>query len=487
MVPRTTVIDNFAGGIVGEKIREPLLKVIRRKLLWQAQILPDMIRQRHVGPVRFFDTGAEALRPLIDLVGRLFFNLDEEDLNIYNDGWLASVALQTQAGNFALNTSTGSQSITGVGFQPQLVLFIGTPDTANVATVAAHNFQMVGLATASNQGVVSMNSEDNQDFPDVFGDTDNSSCILIHDVGVATIDAQADLTSMDTDGFTINVSTAPGSAYRIGYLALGGSLSAYTDRFTSINGLNQTKAITGVGFQPSFCFFASSGYDNANSAPNMAVAGLDTSDAQAITTYSSTVLGDLSTSDTFYRQGSSEMYTRNRPNLGGTSQVFAFDLDSFDSDGFTINTNSNFGKGIGQTLYIYFTAIKDSNVKKGTVTLNTSTGTQSVTGVGFQPKAGIFLSVFNSATSQGDEGRFSLGFAVSSSQRFCIGGRETDAVDTTEAKHWAHDSYIARSVRVDGTVDEAVDLDSFDSDGFTIDIETAVGANPTVLRYILFG
>ena len=52
-----------------------------------------------------------------------------------------------KAGNFALNTSTGNQSITGLGFQPKLVIFYPTQQTADGVIV---DYQLaIGAAVSS--------------------------------------------------------------------------------------------------------------------------------------------------------------------------------------------------------------------------------------------------------------------------------------------------------------------------------------------------
>src|SRR2546423_233181 len=61
------------------------------------------------------------------------------------------------------------------------------------------------------------------------------------------------------------------------------------------------------------------------------------------------------------------------------------------------------------------------------VALNTSTGTQAVTGVGFQPKALIVFATQQSATGYANNGVGAFGFAASSSQRGEIDAFATNA------------------------------------------------------------
>lgn len=98
-------------------------------------------------------------------------------------------------------TSTGSLSITGVGFKPSLVIFFGVyEDTLSF-----------GVSTASKSRSVRI----------VLG-TDNATrssgyCFSLGDnTGIA--DVIATLTSMDSDGFTLNVSKVSGTA-NVSYIA----------------------------------------------------------------------------------------------------------------------------------------------------------------------------------------------------------------------------------------------------------------------------
>ena len=107
--------------------------------------------------------------------------------------------------------TTGNKSITGVGFTPQLVRFT-TLNTAN--------------ATASNLGIGSMTSTGQfysltytTDSPNAGRVSGTDGCIGYMS-GASTIAMKASYVSMDTDGFTINVSTATG-AYDIAYEAYG--------------------------------------------------------------------------------------------------------------------------------------------------------------------------------------------------------------------------------------------------------------------------
>ena len=56
------------------------------------------------------------------------------------------MAMQTKVGSFTLNTSTGNQSITGLGFTPQWVMFLTAWPSCDLSTAT-------DVVTASTPGV----------------------------------------------------------------------------------------------------------------------------------------------------------------------------------------------------------------------------------------------------------------------------------------------------------------------------------------------
>lgn len=124
-----------------------------------------------------------------------------------------------KAGSFSKAVATGSQAVTGVGFQPRLVIF-STAGMANGDVGANHAMLSIGAATGSSAQVCSLIADEhNVATTDARAYQSSSRCILIGD-NPGTIRAQAALTSMDTDGFTLNWSTNDANANAVNYLAL---------------------------------------------------------------------------------------------------------------------------------------------------------------------------------------------------------------------------------------------------------------------------
>lgn len=129
--------------------------------------------------------------------------------------------LSATVGNFAKSTggAPASQAVTGVGFEPGSVMFASF---ANVATtsVQTHGAIAMGAADGTNERSTLMVDEDGQSVSDAKCIFKNDKVLMLQDTTTGSIDAEADLTSMDADGFTLNWTTNDAVADQILYLAL---------------------------------------------------------------------------------------------------------------------------------------------------------------------------------------------------------------------------------------------------------------------------
>lgn len=126
-----------------------------------------------------------------------------------------------KVGNYVKETDTGDDPLTGVGFQPDLVMLftIGTttgPDSDfnTVFGIGIGAFDGAGNQSAlANTGVNSVGNRNSARYFAV-----DKCLITIGTTGTAT--NVAHFTSMDADGFTINYDTNSGTGMYIGYLAV---------------------------------------------------------------------------------------------------------------------------------------------------------------------------------------------------------------------------------------------------------------------------
>ena len=161
------------------------------------------------------------------------------------------------ASTFSLTTGTGNQAVTGVGFQPDLVLFLSGWTGNNDTALPSSEFSLGIARSSTSQGAVVMASMDNEDPATDRGSQQrtNAAILLLIPDRPPVQDAIAAFVSMDVGGFTVNKSDAPAASTPIFFLALKGGqhlVGAFAQ--PSATG-NQT--ITGVGFQPRSLLFLS--------------------------------------------------------------------------------------------------------------------------------------------------------------------------------------------------------------------------------------
>lgn len=237
------------------------------------------------------------------------------------------------------------------------------------------------------------------------------------------------------------------------------------------------QAVSSVGFQPKAVIFfwtrqSAAGFANGQ---NFGVAWMDGSGNQ----WNSTVASDDNVSPTVTgrRQNSSFLISimsgGDRTIDGQAAYV------SMDSDGFTINwTNAPDAAYIIN--YLALGGSDLTNAKSSTFTGNGASGSQAVTGVGFQPDLVLFLGTQQSTTTSANV-RFSMGYGKSSSQRGCSAITDANNVATTNTGQVQKDD-CCMIITSAGAVTGEGDLVSLDSDGFTVDWQ--VGTNTNVWGYL---
>lgn len=389
--------------------------------------------------------------------------------------------LSTKVGSFAANTSTGNQSVTGVGFQPKVIIFMVTNLTA-AGSLNDLN-RSLGFAVSSTSRVAIGVVADDAHAPHTAHGRrqDNTKCITLIDPALSVIFA-ADLVSMDADGFTINITTTDASARIISYIALGGAdlTNVAIKEFTTKTSTG-AQAITGVGFQP----------DSIISLTNMS----SVAPANSLTgPFFNLGFGKSATERAtifFIDQGSSNSSRIQRTDKiieteNGGSIFFSADLTSLDADGFTLDWST----ANGTARYAYALCLEGPQIKIGSFNQATSTGAQAITGVGFLPD-GLILASFNNVatTSIVQHTRNSIGFGKSSSERVStwVGGRDQDpSITETELSTTRIMRMMTENDLGDATTQTSADLVSLDADGFTID-NTTVDATSREILYMAFG
>ena len=398
---------------------------------------------------------------------------------------LAFADFQSYIGSFVQPTSTGNQSITGLGFKPKVVIFWWNAMTADGSAADATIGLGFAISSSSRQSVSGSykNGGTVTNKQGSYRDRSSVALNLIHNNGAGGVDSygEADFVSNDVGGFTVNWTTVDqvnvGSQPIVNYLALGGS--DITNQYTGAFGSGST-TVTGVGFKPDFLMFI---YDDLQGLPPITGnTGYQTAwSFIAGTSSQQTILGDSlddvpNTDDTF--QSPYAMVVMNMNTIFGTSSIASMNSDGFTFDG-------------GSQRYGQYLALKGGQYSVGSFNQPTSTGNQSITGFGFKPSA-TFLSSFNHVAAQDTNPtswELSLGGAVSSSSRSSIfTGAGYNQNPTNSSQNLDRTNVLKMMVNssTNPTTNAVADFVSNDASGFTINWTTADATQRQVI-YASFG
>lgn len=387
----------------------------------------------------------------------------------------ATAAVSFKAGVYQSPASTGNHAVTGVGFQPKALIVWA--DAASLDTFVDHGHVKIGMTDGTRQYAGGYTSVDN------LGTTQGQSVYedsyLIYyqaqSGAIPSVQVRAAFTSFDSDGFTLNWDTATAQIY-VHYLAFGGSdLSATVNHFSLLTTDTTTKAVSGLGFQPSAVIFAPTrangdlvGTGANGVAAKPALGWTDGTREGAFVTFSADA---AATADTKSYQRTDRCVLM--VDDAGAAE-YELSIASFDSDGFTLTVDD----ATSTNVRIPFLALSGVEAYAGSLTQPTSTGSQAVTGVGFQPTGLLTASVQKTAsTAIVDHANVWVGFSDGTAE---VGGYfgDADAVDPTRSVNRAVSDKVAfaatpAATAASSTTDAAADLTSFDSGGFTLQWTTA--------------
>lgn len=162
-------------------------------------------------------------------------------------------------------------------------------------------------------------------------------------------------------------------------------------------------------------------------------------------------------------------------------------ITALDNDSFTITWDT-----VSSGKKIYWVGIGGEEIScyLGDLAMNTSTGDQAETGVGFQGEAALFFpflsTAFNNYRSALD---FSLGAALSSSQRFCCVAQAVSTYNPSraESRRYGNACVALGTATVSGSLDYLADFVSWGGDGFTINFSDAPTSASVMFYVILAG
>jgi hypothetical protein len=310
------------------------------------------------------------------------------------------MALQTAHGSIVVpNTGTPpvSRTVSGLAFQPKLVLFYSA-SLGTFNTTTNHVFDSLGAARSStDQFVIGMASDgagaaaSNSGRVARYG----TECICLPSGGAPAIDALATFVQMNADGFQVNFTDVAATAnLEVNYFALGGSdiTNVGFQQVTPVNTTNgSTQAIT-FGFQPDCVLFFSPAVPSTTGIV----------DANTCIGVATRVSAQQYTSFWFENDGSANMstavYSTNQRchSQPGTTAVKDADatVTAWSGTGVTLTWNDAVA---ATTARIYAVGIQGGAWEVEQITAPTTTGAVAYTTTGMTP-TGLFAFGTNDPT-----------------------------------------------------------------------------------------
>lgn len=394
------------------------------------------------------------------------------------------MAMQVKVGSFTKRADTvlGTQAVTGVGFQPKAIIFFGVWATAN--GFVSSSFSYLGFATATEDYGIGLAQEDAV----ATTGADRASAakaIISNRLGLGAPYFEADLQTMDTDGFTLNWTTnSVATAVIINYIALGGTdlINAKVVSWAPSTSAGD-KSVTGVGFKPDCVIHMSdvsagalpSDFDNAY----LGFGAMDKNGNQWATSFFSR--DNWSPSD-----ASRGLYTDKCLAIVDIGDVLwgAMSFKSMDADGFTLNQSLPTASTFGNTISL---CLRGGSYKVGNFIGAGGVQKQRLDGFGFRPK-GILASHIGATSARNAQNGgavWGLGAASDVTAEKGIGITDQDNLNPTVVKAYQADKMLSL-VYASSTIDMQADLDSINSDGVTLNWTTNFGTAGT-LSNVPFG
>lgn len=382
-------------------------------------------------------------------------------------------------GSFASSGTTGEQGITGIGFTPKAIIFWTSGSAAASGTWAAHVVQGIGFTSGPAESyAVGGGSVDNF----MTSDTDRriaaKAITLTNASGV--VSKEADLSSFDASGFTLNWTTGSAIQRVVCFLAIGGSgVQAKAVNWTSPSATGNT-SVTGVGFAPDVALHAATAQMTVPQSNSHMLIGLGVMDAAGGQWCNAVQSEDNAAA------ANSNRYQRTDKCVALVNSVAAVveqaEFVSMDASGFTLNFTT------AQTnLYQYISlCLSGVSAKAGAFNKTTSAApvSQAVTGVGFEPSA-VLLSTFNTTarTTVDANAAWAMG-ATDGTRERSTAQYDSNTADPTQADSVFFNDKLLTVVQNGPATNSIGDLTSFDANGFTLNWQDQNSSFATQILYL---
>jgi len=329
----------------------------------------------------------------------------------------------TKVGNFILRSGTGNQSITGVGFTPKVVIFwsqyysITDPIPADNNSDPGHQLMRFFGAASSSTARFCEISALNYHVNGAENGIQNDRCILWRNPYDGAYVMDADFSSMDSDGFTINVTRALPTTFnysnvQINFMAIGGSsITAQAGTFLANTGDQGTTQTYSVGFQPKALIFVTGPQNDGTTSP-------DTGGALGLGFCVGTSASQQACCS-YWETPEASRLTKNIEYQGACIPKIGYNGDFLDMLGtVTALGSTSFSvfykcKSAATTCMVGYVALGGTaTFSFGTITEPGSTGVQTISTPGVKPVAQFFMTSGNTSSGTTNYASVTTGFAT---------------------------------------------------------------------------
>lgn len=380
----------------------------------------------------------------------------------------------------AARTTTGNQNFTAPldGVTPKAAWLVWTRATADAQPLEAamgHGF----VGSDGTQHSVAIRTQDNTS-ASVAGRSAQQSdrCIDMIKPDSAASEGVASFVSFITNGITVNWTTAPPSGWNVDVVLFAGVDVQASARVLEFRDDKDISALN-CGFSPDFVIMASdygvvgTPTDSENVAQAMSYI---TNEATPDTLFSGFKTDDSAGNTRLFYQVQDtdpwELITDFGTNAGTWTEQFKAEGLRFSHD----------TTALDQDITVFCVRIPGASFDARLVAMTAGTGSQSVTGLGFQPTHMIsLLGASNTnggviSTGPGNES-VGWGFFNGVARQMSMGMRSDHGVATTDTGSFASSDKWVEMYQGDGTLGNDIEVTSVDADGFTVNkIDMTTGA-----------
>jgi hypothetical protein len=400
-----------------------------------------------------------------------------------------------------------------VGFQPKAVIFFWTKQSATgLATDASLGY---GFATGpANEAAIAYAADDNLATSVSRKRQSQSRSILIFSSASAgTLDVEAELTSMNVDGFTVHWLNRGSAGWLVHYIAIGGQDVTHSTvgSFTPAAGTGN-EDINGVGFEPDFVMFLSIDHNTndatqVDAAASIGFAGRDL--AGSITNGAIDAISRDNTANvkSFVRQKLGRAILKDDFVTTPFREVQEAEVTTFLPDGFRLNKYVNVTQTLTHYLALRGGQSKIDSILKPSLEAPPNQ-TVSETGVGFRPSGLMFVSrnrVVNVSPEEEARISFSVSDGIDERATFFHEKISSDPSEVWQGTSTTKVGFLAQTNCFLGGVPgpcpgtarvlSEADVTSFDGTGFTLNwtlndntnVNEPLNENPAEILYIALG